>query len=88
MGDRDKDKKVRYYRQSKVKARTEKRLAYFDIHKEIIASMVEKEKTRNSDIFNNNYTKNNEIRELEQKISKMEQVIFSYNMKMRGIGDE
>ena len=88
MGDRDKDKKVRYYRQSKVKARTEKRLAYFDIHKEIIASMVEKEKTRNSDIFNNNYTKNDEIRELEQKISKMEQVIFSYNMKMRGIGDE
>lgn len=87
MGSKEKDKKVRYYRQNKIKARKEKRLAYYDIHKEIIASMVEKEKMKKQAELKN-YNKNDEIRELEQKITQMEQVIFSYNIKMRGSNNE
>ncbi len=85
MGDRDKDLKVRYYRQNKIKERRGRRIAYFDIHKEIIASMIKNDKSEK-----NKSNINNEIKELQQKITQMEQVIFSYNqMKIRGnIDDE
>lgn len=84
MGDRIKDLKIRYYRQNKVKERREKKLSYFDIHKETIAQMLASRKNSNT---KSNKTEYSELSELSQRITQMEQALYGYKKIMKGSND-